>query len=323
MYKKDLDSWEKFEEEIEKIETKYQEGRNQKGGDQSDLLYRGQADAIWKLEATLTRVRKDDFSAYDYFTRILKLKDEIEAYLGEKWELPKPNDFGTYIRDEVSSDRDNRWPFEILSTGKLGYKALGQILKHLNSSIKTSDTDKILKYIVNILLNIKRLEDWEFYKYLVFLRHYGFPSPLLDWTQSPYIAAFFAFQRPHDCEKVAIFIFQEYLGEGKCYEHDKPHIIGLGPKVKADPRHFRQQCQYTICTYLLENEWFFGKHEDAFSQSTSLEGCQDVLHKFTLPASERGKVIKKLESMNINAYTLFSTTDSFIEHLATREFAEF
>ncbi len=35
------------------------------------------------------------------------------------------------------------------------------------------------------------------YDYLVFLRHHGFPSPLLDWTRSRYVAAFFAFDQPH------------------------------------------------------------------------------------------------------------------------------
>jgi hypothetical protein len=32
------------------------------------------------------------------------------------------------------------------------------------------------------------------YDYMAHLRHNGFPSPLLDWTRSPYVAAFFAFQ---------------------------------------------------------------------------------------------------------------------------------
>jgi len=32
------------------------------------------------------------------------------------------------------------------------------------------------------------------YRYMAYLRHFGFPSPLLDWSRSPFVAAFFAFR---------------------------------------------------------------------------------------------------------------------------------
>jgi len=50
------------------------------------------------------------------------------------------------------------------------------------------------------------------YSYLAHLRHNGFPSPLLDWTQSPYVAAYFAFARPQG-EQVALYVYCEQTKE--------------------------------------------------------------------------------------------------------------
>ena len=40
--------------------------------------------------------------------------------------------------------------------------------------------------------------------------------------------------------------------------------------------------------------------------------------KYTIPASERMKVPKKLDNCNINAYSLFSSEDALMETLAFR-----
>ena len=157
----------------------------------------------------------------------------------------------------------------------------------------------------------------EQYAFMVYLRHNKFPSPLLDWTRSPYIAAFFAFGDAHIGTSVAIFVYIEDLGQGKTTRGDSPAISTLGPDITTHKRHHLQQSEYSICTKKVNGKMCYWDHEEVFSKN---DDEQDLLIKYILPSSEKTKVLKKLDLMNINAYSLFDTEESLMQTLTIREF---
>jgi hypothetical protein len=147
------------------------------------------------------------------------------------------------------------------------------------------------------------------YSYMAYLRHHGFPSPLLDWTRTPYVAAYFAFRRPAPVN-VAIYVYSERPENIKGWSSDEKQIHTLGPYVQTHRRHYLQQSTYTICLAYGGGEWHFAPHERVFARDNS---HQDVLWKFNIPATERVKVLKLLDGYNLNAFSLFESEEALME----------
>lgn len=157
------------------------------------------------------------------------------------------------------------------------------------------------------------------YNYLVYLRHNGFPSPLLDWTASPYIAAYFAYCDKHEDDRVAVYAYIERPRGTKGGKGGQPQIKLMWPYVSTHSRHFAQKAWYTIATqYAYENEkHYFCSHFSAFAQAWE---NQDILIKITMPKSDRIKALNDLNDYNINHYTLFQTEEALVKALAIKEF---
>jgi len=156
------------------------------------------------------------------------------------------------------------------------------------------------------------------YEYMAYLRHHGFPSPLLDWSRSPYVAAFFAFRHANSqFEKRSIYAYCESLTGCKGGPVGEHMIRALGPYVRAHPRHFLQQSVYTLCESLDANDnWQYDSHQEVVENARP---GQDFLWKFDIPSTERGKVLRLLDEFNLNAYSLFDSEETLLETLWVRE----
>lgn len=255
---KELDSWDSFEQEVDQLFDTVKKRRSETDIKVSDPLFRGHADASWRLETTLERCSNNEYTVRNYFEIMRSIRPEAQSFTGKRWDFDP----------DCAQFADGHRP----------------------------------------------LEEYEF---MIYLRHHGFPSPLLDWTRSPYVAAFFAFQ-PNVMSannRVAIYSYVEHWGYGKS---GSLYSVGtVGGYVTTDRRHHIQQCEYTYATRKIEDGRAYCNHETALEEPRVI--IQDVLTKYLLPRTERPRVLAKLDLMTINSYALFGDERGLMEHLAYRE----
>ncbi|CAL77402.1 hypothetical protein BRADO3625 [Bradyrhizobium sp. ORS 278] len=176
-----------------------------------------------------------------------------------------------------------------------------------------SDINQLHAHLSSLTEHHFNLKDeLEYAAFCNLVQHHGYPTPLLDWTRSPFIAAYFAFRRRRaDDGNARIFIFdrrewQKDVARSHLVTATLPHFSLLDPLAIENRRMVPQQALSTVTNV---------DDIEEFIKFIETRNGKTYLEVIDLPLSERPQIIQELQLMGITAGSMFPGFDGACEQL--------
>jgi hypothetical protein len=233
---------------------------------------------------------------------------------------PRKVDDWKSFKEFISGIENNRFIFRGQKNSKwrlrTGFHRSGRA--NLNR-FEVSDIRQLHRHLSGLTRHIFNLKDpMQNLAFINLVQHHGYPTPLLDWTHSPYVAAFFAFRdlTPEESSsqdgRVRIFKLDapelyKLTGNLNALYPSRPSLTIVDAMPFENPRALPQQSISTVSTV-----------DDIESHILDLDG--GLLQVIDLPANARKIIFAELALMGITAGSMFPGIDGACEALRERNF---
>ena len=222
-----------------------------------------------------------------------------------------------YTHWAFRGERDERWPL---------YSSISRYFQHFGVHPKAWSKQearilRIFKRKAHQFLD-KPPEPDDDFQWLALMQHHGAPTRLIDFTWSPYVAAFFALERTlHD--GVVWALNPERLDSSRA---SKP--VRMDPRskdnfrryfLKGDRRMIWMGEPHTMNRRLIAQSGTFavpGVLDVPLEEMLNAPDQQNILAKFVLANEVREVGMRELYRMNITYATLFPDLDGLAKSLA-------
>ena len=204
------------------------------------------------------------------------------------------------------------------------------LLRHLKPGVSPEEAlrveDRLLRsfqsqahlHIGPSLVNLTSLLfDW-----WALMQHHGAPTRLLDWTASPFVAAYFAVEQLWDRDGAIWFVHVKDLRNqmvtqfGDVYQKQEPALSSYfrDPKAQASlqpwfPRRMSERMLAQQGFFLMSPQ-VIADHEVMIDDAChGVAASGDVYQKVVVPRTVKPDFLRMLRSMNIAASSLFPGID--------------